>query len=214
MKKLLEFGVSFLLIPLMYAFGYESLLFISANVEFARVASFLYGFLAYTVFHVALGSKLIFIQIFEHELGHTLVALVFGRGIREFAVHSQGGEVEYRGTSNLFIRLAPYYLPVFTLPLLVVKPFVLLSTYGAINFLIGFTLAFHYLALTREFRLDQTDIVRVGPVLAFCVTFIMNIIFLVIILSLVIGDHAILLDYFEASFTRALDFCQAVLQQR
>lgn len=213
MKKLIEFVISFLLIPLMYAFGYEALLFIVANVEFALIEMFLYGFLAYTVFHALLGSKLNFVQFFEHELGHTLVALVFFNDVRGFLVHPQGGEMAYKGASNFFILLAPYYLPVFTLPLLIAKPFVLPSTYGAINFLIGFTLAFHYFSLVKEFRPKQPDINEAGPIFAFCVAFVMNTIFLVIILSAVLGNHEILLNYFQASLARALDFGQAVLRQ-
>lgn len=212
MKKLVEYALSFLLIPLVYGFGYEALLFVAANFEFALLETFLYGFLAYTVFHFLLGSKLTFVQIFEHELGHTLAALVFFNDVRGFLVHPQGGEMVYQGAANFFIRLAPYFLPVFTLPLLAAKPFVFPSTHGAINFLIGFTLAFHYLFLVQEFRPKQSDIEETGLAFAFCVVFIMNAIFLAIILSAVIGSHEILLDYFQASFTRALDFCQAALQ--
>ena len=111
------------------------------------------------------------------------------------------------------IRLAPYYLPVFTIPLLIIKPLVSPSIRDVANFLIGFTLAFHYTSLLKEFNLRQEDIKETGLVFSLCVTCIMNIIVLVIILCVVIDDYSGILSYFERSFKKAIESYETILQK-
>lgn len=213
MGKLIGFAASFLLMPLIYSFGYEAYLFFASSISFSRIDVFLYGCLCYALIHVMLGDRLIFIQLFEHELGHTIMAFVFFKDVREFAVHEQGGEVGYQGGSNLLIRLAPYYLPAFTIPLLIIKPFVFPSIRQGVNFLIGLSLAFHYFFLYKEFRPSQPDIERTGLTLSFCVACILNTIFLVVILCIVMDSYSTILSYFENSLVRSFELCETALQE-
>jgi hypothetical protein len=214
MRKLLEFAASLLLIPLTVSFGYETYSFLVANVSFSLIDSFLYGCLAYGLIHLALGHRMIFIRIFEHELGHTLAAFALFRSVQKFEVNpEEGGGFVGVGGLNFIIRLAPYYLPVFTIPLLFVKPFVLVSMRNMVNFLIGFTLAFHYLSLLIEFRRDQPDIQESGLFFSFCVTFIMNAAILVVILCAVLDDYSPLPGYARDSFVTAFEFSRAVLRR-
>jgi hypothetical protein len=214
MRKLLEFAASLLLIPLTFAFGYETYSFLVANVNFSLIDSFLYGCLAYSLIHLVLGRAVGFVRLFEHELGHTLMAFVLFKSVQRFEVDlEEGGLVGVHGDSNFIVRLAPYYLPVFTIPLLFIKPFVLASMHNIVNFLIGFTLAFHYLSLLVEFKRDQPDIEKGGLIFSFCVTFIMNAVILVIILCAVLNDYSPLLGYLRDSFVTAFEFSRAALRR-
>jgi hypothetical protein len=99
--------------------------------------------------------------------------------------------------------LAPYYLPVLTLPLLLVEPFLSAPIDQAVDFLIGFTLAFHYVGLAREFRWYQTDLQRMGYIFSLVVVPLFNAVWLVVILSAVSDNHPAVLDFFKASWQRA-----------
>lgn len=57
-----------------------------------------------------LQKLLSFVQIFEHEVVHGLTAIACGGSFRILVVSSQGGMAEVT-KSNIFVRLAPYCIP-------------------------------------------------------------------------------------------------------
>ena len=201
-----------LLAPLIYSFAYEAYLFLLSTIDLYFTSSFIYGFLFYVLIYMfILRGNIGFIEHFEHELGHTIVGLVFLRGTKKFIVDpEEGSKVDIH--PNSLIYLAPYYFPVFTIPLLIIKPIVFSSLHKIIDFLIGFTLAFHYVSLLREFRLIQTDITKTGVIFSFCVTCILNIIFLVITLCVVFNHYSNILNYFKSSFVRTLQSYKTVFE--
>ena len=215
MVKLIRFLASFLLIPLILAFVHEGYLFLQANVRFDAISELVYGFVAYALLYViALHDRLRFLEHFEHELGHALMGLLFFKRIDELLVNPQeGSNVKMHGTSgsNFLITLAPYFLPVFTLPLLILRLFVFTSLLGVVNFLIGVTLAFHYLGLAREFKREQPDIRDSGPVFSLLITVTMNVVFLVVILSAVLDDYQGIIDYLGRAFSRTIAYGQALI---
>ncbi|MFB0535413.1 MAG: hypothetical protein ACETWR_10565 [Anaerolineae bacterium] len=214
MGKLINLLLSALLAPLIYSFLYEACLFFIANADFYLVSWFTYGFLFYIVIYILILQHIIdFIEIFEHELGHAIVAWLFLKDVREFWVSPEGGKVNWLDGSDSLITLAPYYLPVFTIPLAVIQPFVFYPIHLIIDFLIGFTLAFHYAALFRkEFRWSQSDIKKTGRIFSFCVVCILNIIVLVIILCIVSRNYLGILNYFKNSFARTPESYQTALR--
>lgn len=213
MGKLIRFFASFLLIPIVYAFAHEAYAFVTLNVKAHAINWFIYGLVCYIlVYGFFLWRKITFLEFFEHELGHALVGFIFSKGIRKFEVHPEGGSVELGGGNSL-ISLAPYYLPVFTIPLLIIKPLVSPSIRDVANFLIGFTLAFHYTSLLKEFSPRQDDIKKTGLVFSLCVTCIMNIIVLVIILCVVLEIYSDIPSYFERSFRKAIESYETIFQK-
>ena len=114
---------------------------------------------------------------------------------------------------NFLIRLAPYYFPVFTIPLLIAEPLASFPLHEMIDFLIGFTLAFHFVGLRREFGLKQkTDIVPNGLPFSFCVTCLLNTILLVIAICVVSSNYSGILDYFQNSIARTPESYQTAFQ--
>jgi len=214
MSKLINLLLSVLLAPLIYSFLYEACLFLIANADFYLVSWFTYGFLFYILIYILiLRGRIAFIEHFEHELGHAIVAVLFLRDIREFLVNpEEGSRVTFLDGANSLIRLAPYYLPVFTIPLAVIQPFVFSPIHLIIDFLIGFTLAFHYTSLLREFHLRQTDIKKTGLIFSFCVACVLNTVGLVLILCIVSRNYLGILNYFKNSFARTPESYQTALQ--
>lgn len=223
--KLLRLCILLLLAPALYSLGYEACAFLAANSELWVQSTLASGFVVYLAVYLLIPPSVkVFLEIFEHELGHAIVGFLMLRRVEEFKVHVPlgsvaSGTVVTKPRSNTLIRLAPYFFPVFTIPLLVVKLFAFSSVHGVIDFLIGFSLAFHFVALAREFRISQPDIWRTGVLFSFGFTLVLNLALLVIIVCVTFGIHSDISNYFYDSFarmpesyTRALQIAQKGLQ--
>jgi hypothetical protein len=207
-----SFVVLVLLGPLIYAFAYEANSFLRSNVIPLLVSWFTFGLLVYVLVDVfLLHGTTFFLEVFEHEVGHSLAGLLFWRHTKKMVVEQKEG-LTLIPTKNPLIILAPYYLSLFTIPLLPLKLFLPPSVHEVVNFLIGFTLGFHYVSLAREFRPDQPDIERAGFPFSLCVTFILNLIFLVVVICVVADDYSGIPAFFKDSFVRAPEYYEAVLQ--
>lgn len=192
-----------LLSPLIYAFTREAFLFVIANFDVNLLRYFIYGIGACCLIYLLIPKPVRFFEVFEHELAHATVATALGREIRDFKVTLEEGEVTYSNGRNFLISLAPYYLPVLALPFLLVKPLAPPSRKNIIDFLIGFSLAFHYVALIgREFRRDQPDIEGMGFWFSVGIVLLMNAIILVIVISGVLGNYSGVLEYLESAWLR------------
>lgn len=216
--KLIRFFILILLAPLIYAFTYEALLFfLRSGITFKSIQWFLLGFaLSILIYFLLLGDRLRFWEIFEHELTHLITGLMFFKKPASFVVAP--GEVNgavriQSGFGSTPITLAPYFLPLFTLPFLLIKPFLPPPFDQVANFLIGFTLAFHYASLIAwEFRPSQPDFRSTGVIFSIVVTIFLNIVFLVVILGIVTGNYTGILDYFKNGFDRTVEAYKAVIE--
>jgi hypothetical protein len=216
--KLIRFFVLILLAPLIYAFTYEAFLFFSrSGITFKSIQWFLLGFALSMLIYILLPRRRVrFWEVFEHELIHLITGVVFLRRPTSFVVAPD----EVNGVTGMEpgcgitpIRLAPYFLPLFTLPLLLIKPFVPPPFDEVANFLIGFTLAFHYASLIAwEFRLSQDDFTSTGVIFSVVVTIFLNIVFLVVILGIVTGNCTGIVDYFKNAFDRTVEAYSAAIE--
>ena len=136
---------------------------------FGNYAVFLWlaiGMVAYFVLNLipALKKNEDFLQVFAHELSHTLVGLLFLNEIKEFNAKENTGQIIHtqRRFGSLFISLAPYTFPYFTYLILflclIIKPeFVYIF-----EILAGFTWAFHIRCFRKQTGNHQTDISSQG----------------------------------------------------
>ena len=102
---------------------------------------------------------------FIHEFTHLVFALLFFRKIHRFNVDNKDSHVSYSGGwfGYLPITISPYCVPLITLALLPWRyttgnAFFLLG----IDFLLGFSYAFHVCCWVSQTRLYQTDITGPG----------------------------------------------------
>lgn len=95
-------------------------------------------------------------ELFEHELTHAFVALLFFRRITRFVVtRREGGYVQHSGgfggeLGDHLIGLAPYFMPTFSFILGFVYPFTPLTWRKWILLAIGLTFAYHTFSTIRE----------------------------------------------------------------
>lgn len=209
MRRLLErllkpftFFLVILFAPMICACSAEMLLFLASDIDFGLLDWFLIGFVCYALVYGAIlyaggafQSHLHFIRLLRHELTHSITTMISGGRVREMLVTNP---IEKPGTDSYvdalglgglispFVYLSPYYLPLFTIPFLLLRYLVAPPIQQAVEFLIGFTLAFHYTSLIDEllkqrFGLGQTDIRKTGVLLSYVVIGILNLLSLVII---------------------------------
>lgn len=142
---------------------------------------FLYGVGAYFLFHIFIW-KPSWVYVLGHELAHVLAVWICGGRVKSFRIHRRGGEV-YTTKDNVFISLAPYYFPTYTIVVSVIYfagvLFMNFSFPRLVLFaLLGITLAFH-LVMTSEFiRIKQPDILKTGYIFSLITIYIVNILIL------------------------------------
>lgn len=207
MQKFFRVALFILFAPLLYAFVAQTFLYLFSHFGELWANWFIYGVIFYiALYAVFLWAKMDFLETFEHELGHTVVAFLFLKRVIHFSVEATGrGKMVYLTKPDSFgrtlITMAPYYLPVLTLPFLIIKPFMMTSAHKAINFFLGLTLAFHFVALAKEFRPQiQSDIQEVGLSKAVSVVVLFNSIFTVLTLSFALSKYAHIFTYVKGSW--------------
>ncbi|MCP4649673.1 MAG: hypothetical protein GY853_06290 [PVC group bacterium] len=150
---------------------------------------FLAGIIVYVVMHL-LVYKPDYLYVLAHESVHAFFALLFGGKIKSFRVTSQGGSVAST-KSNFIITLAPYFFPLYTAILSLIFWGICLfwkEAYQYTNifiFLIGFSLAFHFLMNADSLKTKQPDLVENGYLFSLTLIYIINILVLVIPLSFI-----------------------------
>jgi len=128
-----------------------------------------------------INSKLI--RTFVHELTHTLFAWMSFREVRNFRVsHYRGGQVTIVGGTNMLIMLSPYCIPIFTLILLLVKPFLLTQFAPLIEVGIGLTYLFHLHTNVLQTGIHQTDITKYPLLTSFSFIALFQILFAGVVL--------------------------------
>lgn len=138
------------------------------------------GVLSYLLFHVLI-VRPVNIYVFGHECVHVLATWLCGGRVESFNVSQSGGHVATSKT-NVFIELSPYFIPIYTL--LLGPAFMLVKTVvkDAPNlnplflFLVGVTLAFHFVMTSEVLRMHQPDVSKSGLILSLVVIFVFNLI--------------------------------------
>jgi len=144
---------------------------------------FLFGFLLYCGIHFLL-PRLLLMHILGHEITHAFWARIFGGRMKSLYLSSRGGKVTVT-KSNFLITLAPYFFPFYTLICLGIYFIVRPSLRNYLIFIIGFTLAFHFLSTISSLKDKQTDLERTGKFFSWLVIYWMNLILLTFLLSLI-----------------------------
>ncbi len=203
LKNFVYILIIIFLLPFYYAFGKQLCHYFYTIMNYESwINLFLIGFSAYlTLYFVVLKKIIGFIETFEHELGHTIAAFLMFQRVFSFNASDKGGGKITHSSPNFVITLAPYFLPVFTLPFLIVKPWIVLSAEPYFDFFIGFTLAFHFVSLFKEFRPSQTDLQCYGMIISTAIIILFNMIFITISIAAVAQSYNSLWIFFKNLIT-------------
>ena len=186
-KSIPNIVIAFLLLPIVVAVSktfYQEIASIREITELGY--PFLWGVGSY-LFLQAFLFKLTPLYTIGHELVHGLACLLCGGRITSFQISGKGGAVGLTKT-NMFVELAPYFLPFYTLLLLLSyflnERFLHLGDWNRpFFFLFGFSLCFHLAHTVESLKMRQSDLARAGFFLSLILIYLANIIIVGLLLA-------------------------------
>lgn len=205
-----------LLIPGLVGYTRAFIAFLaSVPVITAAQLAFLIGTTVYLAWHVMV-IKPMKLYLFGHELMHAVATWLSGGQVKAFKVSAGGGNVA--GTkSNLFIAIAPYLVPVYSvvaaLAYVVAGWFWDVQPYATWFYgVLGSTLAFHW-AFTGEFvKIRQPDLVESGRLLSLVLIYWVNLSTVALAVALVTPPMRVW-DYLVDGSQRSADLYIAIWRQ-
>jgi urea transporter len=225
-RRLLNFFLVVLLAPALFAFIYKGVLFLASVFTLDATKWFLLGAaLSLVAYFLLPRNHIAFVSGLLHELEHAALAFAFTFKLpTRMEIDTQKGSKVFvpKGGGCLTV-LAPYYLPLLTIPFLLLKALASLAfsllgapfppfLAAALDLLIGATLMFHLLCTGGEFRLFQTDIKETGLIASFIGVFFLNFVFVVLSVVVVTESYAEFVAYIKASLATALEAYKAVFE--
>jgi hypothetical protein len=218
MTRVVNFLIFLLLVPLLVSMWVAGLHFFASIPDPSLLLWFSLGLLvSLLVGGLMVGPRSLFIGTASHELAHSFVGSVFLRRTVEMQATSaefgEAGRTRLSPSYNTLARLAPYYFPTFTIPFLLIKPFVAggsAQTNLIIDLLIGLSLGFHYDLCLKQLGFHQTDVSTTGYVASYGIIFTLMLTFLVLVVAVVTSDYSGLRDFALASVTRAPEYYRLV----
>ena len=147
--------------------------------------------------------------VFGHELTHALAGLLSGARLKKFKVSASGGSVELSKT-NIFITLAPYFIPIYTVILIAVYwavgRFRPLENYHSLFlFLAGFTLAFHFGLTHFALMQGQSDLKHFGVFFSSVMIILVNCVVLAALFKVFFPSEVGLKKYFAEGWVKTCD---------
>ncbi|OPZ31533.1 MAG: hypothetical protein BWZ02_00133 [Lentisphaerae bacterium ADurb.BinA184] len=139
-------------------------------------------------------SRMMAVYVFGHELTHWMAAKCFFRATPKCEIGAEGGSVAVE-RPNIWITLAPYFVPVYTL--------ILIGLYGVMSFfwrdhpawvrtvavgLGGLTYALHVAPTLYALSRAQTDLAAYGYVLSIALILFCNIAIVFVALLAATGE--------------------------
>jgi hypothetical protein len=213
--KLFKWLISPLLVPLVGSAVIEAYALLRETLTLEMVQWLGAGALVYLfILPIVPKYNWTFLHTLEHELAHALTNALIGRRLEYLWVVTQkGGEVSSTGVVALgwFTGLAPYYLSLFTLPLLVVRSLRIEELRIVLDALIGFSLAFHMDGLRHEFTPQQPDIQKQTYLFAAEITILFNLLFLMLTLAVVSENWALFSEFLWRTSERAQLWYQEII---
>lgn len=166
-RGLRHWTVAAALLPTVWAVGKTDLMMLPSLGKEGWQAWWIYllGAAVYALVE-AIFAKPMWLYVFGHELTHAISGLMSGAKIHSFKAHEDGGEVRL-SKSNVFVALSPYIVPIYSGAVVLIYAIVnkwwpSVEATRAFQFLLGFSLAFHFSLTVHAFHGRQTDLKYVG----------------------------------------------------
>lgn len=105
--------------------------------------------------------NLLWFETFTHEFTHTIVAIMLLREVHSFHAEKSSGVISTSGRVDWLrpvVSLAPYCLPIYTYPLLVLRSMMDFHGLWIFDIIIGMTIAFHVVNFWKDTSPRQPDI--------------------------------------------------------
>ncbi len=134
-------------------------------------------------------------HVLLHELKHALVSNLVGNKWKGMKVKKDTGHFQYSYTKatseyNAFISLAPYFLPLFTLPLLILSLAVWWKNHQIVVLITGIGYGIDLILNTRDLSPIQTDLTEITGGFSVAILYVlgMNLTISTILIAWVLKD--------------------------
>ncbi|MFC1590492.1 hypothetical protein ACFL42_03270 [Candidatus Omnitrophota bacterium] len=193
LKNILKFSFGVLIFPVAVGASAAFYYNLSRMENFSgELHIFVWGIACYIILHL-LFYKPKFFYVLGHEAIHAVSAWLCGGKIMSFEVNKEGGRVVTDKT-NTFINLSPYFIPIYTI-LIVLAYYILSSSYDIRSqtfiFLIGFSLAFHIISTVEALKIQQPDIVNLGPLFPIVLVYILNVVVIALLFCFLFREFTV-----------------------
>jgi len=173
------------------------------NVNTLTAASkyFLFGLAAYVFLYIVF-FKMDYLYVFGHEFVHAISVWIFGGRVLTFNVKKKSGSITST-KSNIFVDLAPYLVPIYTI-LIAVVYLIVSSFWGArlflkhFIFLLGFSFCFHLVMTVDKMKIKQPDFLKLGYFNSLILIYFVNVIMLSLFFGILFSNFSF--GYFLNSF--------------
>jgi len=177
-KLLVKSLLIFAMLWILWGLG-ESLLRLSSNLDYSHTfflvgVGFCIGLLIFSLM-----STFSRTYIFGHELTHWLMAKLFRRRTSGLKIGKNGGSLHVE-KPNIFIVLAPYIFPLYTILWFVLAGLFQVSVktdWGALMLYagVGFTYAYHVTMTILAISKNQSDLKMYGHFFSICIILNINV---------------------------------------
>jgi len=168
-------SILFLILSISYGIAFVNLLNPN-NLSHSFSKYFLIGVLIGSAFWLIFSKSLKFFAVFEHELTHMLVGILFFQKPRAITASEGGGMTVIGG--NFLVVLAPYFLPTFSYLALPFYFIIKSSIYPQYFLILGIITGYHIISTIQETKPYQTDLQRYTLPFSYSFSIFGNIIFL------------------------------------
>ncbi|MFA6636481.1 MAG: hypothetical protein WCV56_05200 [Candidatus Omnitrophota bacterium] len=166
------------------------------------------GVLSYLLFHLLI-IRPVYLYVLGHECVHVLATWLCGGQVVSFNVTPSGGNVVTSKT-NFFIELSPYFVPIYTILLGVIYTLMKAMDKTMPNmsiifiFLIGVTLAFHFVMTAEVMKMQQSDIAKSGLLFSLVIIFISNLVVVMAVFSPLFRISFV--DFIRNSYANSVEY--------
>ncbi len=198
--KFFKFFIGVAMLPACLGISVAAYRIYFSDLSFLREQFWFFaGFAAYVLIYSILQNP-IKTYVFGHELTHAVWAWMFRSKVMSFQAGASGGSVTV-SKSNVFISLAPYFFPMYTV--LTMAAYFALKTFWkvepyfeAYRFLLGFTWAFHFILTVYVLLKGQDDVHENGTFFSIVFIYFANVLCLGL-LWVYLSDQITLSEYFR-----------------
>jgi hypothetical protein len=166
------------------------------------------GVLSYLLFHLLI-IRPVYLYVLGHECVHVLATWLCGGQVVSFNVTPSGGNVVTSKT-NFFIELSPYFVPIYTILLGAIYTLMKAMDRTIPNmsiifiFLIGVTLAFHFVMTAEVMKMQQSDIAKSGLIFSLVVIFVSNLVVVMAVFSPLFRISFV--DFIKNSYANSVEY--------
>ncbi len=218
MRRSIKTIIGILLLPLVASFSrafYGQFgnidVFLSKGQQYFLLGIGIYCFIQLFIF------KPVYIYVLGHETMHAIATWLCLGKVTSFKVSPDGGSIT-TSKSNLFISLSPYFIPVYSLALMLI--YYLINHIFAEGIIapsyfmlfLGLTLAFHIVMTVDTLKTRQPDLIKAGYLTSSVLIYVVNVTAVALAFGVLFEGFSFR-SFMSGAYAQSLDIYRGIFRQ-